>query len=124
MAANRVSAKEVKDILTTSISDGTLQSSFIDTAHVYVDDHLVGSTLSAAMLAKIELYLSAHFVALTEERGGLVESELGEARDRYSDVYEGGLKSTRYGLMALSLDTTGILTSISTVALKAQFRVV
>ncbi len=121
----RVSAGAVKTIVRTDISDADVTAHFIDTANLYVDTHLVpGAGHSDRVLEKIELYLSAHFVALTEEQGGITRSKLGDADESFANVYEGGLKSTRFGLQALSLDTSGILTAVAQTSLKAEFRVV
>ena len=121
--AARVTVSQVKEIITTSIEDAVITSNFIDTANLFVDEHLLGE-LSEAMLAKIELYLAAHFVALTEEGGGVVRTSFGDSADSYANIYEAGFQSTRYGQQALALDTTGTLTRISKPTMKAEFRVV
>ncbi len=121
----RVSAGAVKTIVPTDLSDSDVTAHFIDTANVYVDTHLVPDAgHSDHMLEKIELYLAAHFVALTTEQGGLTRKKIGDADESYANVFEGGLKSTRFGLQALALDTSGILIAISQTKLKAEFRVV
>ena len=118
--AIRVTDVEVKEIVETS-KDTT---SFIHTANAIVEEHLVPLTLSVTMLTKIELYLSAHFVALTEERGGLLRSSLGESAETYADIYEEGFRSTRFGQQAIALDTTGTLAQLSNQKLRAVFRIV
>jgi len=120
----RVSAIEVRELIPTSVVDATIVGSFIDTAHVYVDSNLLDAGHSEAMLTKLELYLAAHFLALTEERGGLKGEKVGDASEFLSDIYDFGLKSTRFGQVALTLDTSGTLAAISTSTLKAEFRVV
>lgn len=120
----RVTAETVKEIITTSLSDEVVNSNHIVTANIYVTEHLGASSLSAAMLARIELYLAAHYVALTEEGGALTRDKLGDADASFANVYEQGLKSTRFGQSALALDSTGILAGVSTTSLKAEFRVI
>ena len=124
MTNARVSATEVKEIIETSLEDSVVLSSMIDTANLYVDTHLADAGHSDAVLAKIELYLAAHFVALTEERGSLKGSKMGDASEFLSDIYSEGFKATRFGQTALTLDTTGTLAAKGTATLKAEFRVV
>jgi len=124
MSLARVSAIEVKEVIGTNIVDSTIQGSFIDTAHVFVDTHLLSAGHSEEMLTKIELYLAAHFVALTEERGGLTGEKVGDASEFFSNVYKAGFNATRYGQIALTLDTSGILASKGTTGAKAEFRVI
>jgi hypothetical protein len=120
----RVTAEEVKQVVRTDIIDDTVLTNMIDTANLLVDEELVGEAdHSDARLKKIELYLSAHYVALTEEGGGVTRSKLGDADESYANVYDAGLQSTRFGQNAASLDTSGILAAL-TPKLKAAFRVV
>ena len=120
----RVNAEEVKEVVSTQLSNDVIETNMIDTANAVVDAHLLSVGLTDKLLAKVELYLAAHFVALTEEGGGLTRSKLGDADESFANVYEAGFKSTRYGQMALSLDSTGLLAAASQTSLKAQFRVV
>lgn len=123
--AVRVSASEVKEIISTSIADATLDSSMIANASLLVDELFATTSLSAERLKMIELYLAAHFVAITDEKGALTETAYGDARDGFANVYGEGFNSTRYGQMAISLDTEKKLAEqASTEILTAQFRVV
>ena len=119
----RVSAEAVKEIITTDIANDTLDTNFIDTANVYVDEVLAASGLSDAILTKIELYLAAHFVALSQEGGALTRSKLGDADESYANAYSSGLNLTRFGQAALALDRTGTLSAAAQTALKAEFRI-
>ena len=83
----RITAPEVKEIISTEIADDVLETNFIETANMLVDGNLKDKGLSKVVLEKVELYLAAHFVALTEERGGIVRSSLGDAAETYSDEY-------------------------------------
>jgi len=125
MAKARVSAGQVKELIETKLDEDVILASMIDTANTYIDAHLDAAGHSNAILLKIELYLSAHFVAITEERGSLKFSKLGESSEAYNTTELGaGLNSTRFGQTALLLDTSGILANISASKLKAEFRVV
>ncbi len=121
---SRVVAAEVKEIITTDIKDEVVESNFIETANAIVTEQLGSSTLTDLMLKKIEQYLAAHFVALTEEGGGLIGDKVGESSSFYANIYKAGLKSTRFGQQALAFDTTGALEALSTNSLRAEFRVV
>lgn len=120
----RVTAETVKEIITTSLSDEVIDSNHIETAHIFVDEYLASEDLSVNMLEKIELYLAAHFVALSEEGGPLTRDKLGDADTSFANIFGGGLNSTRFGQNALALDVTGTLSRLSTTKLKADFRVV
>lgn len=120
--AVRVTDAEVKELFDDDVGFST--DSFIDTANVIVNEHLQGTITSTELLTKIELYLAAHFVALTFERGGLVRSSAMDAAETYADVFESGFRSTRYGQQALALDYTSSLSALSRDKLTARFRVV
>lgn len=125
MSKARVSASQVKEIITTSLEDGVLLANMIDTANIFIDEHLLEVGYSDALLEKIELYLSAHFVAITEEAGAPSLSKLGDATDEWAtDWFGPGFASTRYGQAALTLDSSGILAEVGSGKLRAQFRVV
>jgi hypothetical protein len=96
----------------------------IDTANLYIDTHLSAAGHSTDILEKIELYLAAHFVALTEERGSLKGGKFGDASEFLSDVFSEGLRATRFGQTAITLDTSGILVKLGQSTLKSEFRVV
>jgi len=125
MSLPRVSVAQVTEIVQTSIEDEAILTSMIDTAHVYIDANLLEVGHSEEILSKIELYLSAHFVAISEEKGGMVLDKLGDATQEWdASVMGEGLKATLYGQTALLLDTSGTLANISSVKLRAEFRVV
>lgn len=108
--AARVTSSEVKVIVSTSIADVT--TPFIDMATLIVDEDLADTGMSAARLTKIELYLAAHFVVMTEERGGLTRTRTGDAEDYFRQFTGDGLKSSRYGVAAMQLDSSGVLSTI------------
>lgn len=96
---------------------------FIDTADLIVSEQLSGKGLTDARLKQIELYLAAHFAAITEERGALKSTKMGDSSDTYDNQAGFGLKLTRYGQQAISLDTSGTLSALGSGSLPALFRV-
>jgi len=81
----------------------------IAVANLLVDELLGGQSLTEARLTQIELYLSAHFVSISQRDGPLAAQVLGEATERYFNIYGAGFSSTRFGQQAMILDTSGIL---------------
>lgn len=114
----RVTQTEVEEIINTELSDLT---PFIRAANVLVDKALTSSGLAEAQLFEIELWLSAHFVAI---RDPVAKSEkIGDAQvDYWLGTVEGGkgLLMTPYGHTACVLDTTGTLMSFAKGSKKAS----
>ena len=102
--ANRVTATEVRVIITTSLLDAAI-TAYIGIANPIVTDTLTCG-LSAARLKEIERWLTAHLISIVEERQ-TTEEKLGEATVKYAGVYGEGLKGSSYGQMVLLLDTCG-----------------
>ena len=77
-------------------------------ANDIVDAWLMGSGLSSRMLARIEAFLACHLYTLANPE--LVREEYDRARFQYAQAkVEEGFRSTRWGQMALALDSTGAL---------------
>ncbi len=122
--AVRVNATEVKELINTDLADAVV-GSFIGVASRLVDRLLVGKGLDDLTLSDIELYLSAHFVGMRDQDEGMTqETKTGEANSRYAGFYSKGFELTRYGQMAIMLDTTGILSTVAKQQGKARFTVV
>lgn len=119
-----VTDAEVKAVIPTDIDT----TPFIATAHLFIDENLASAELSADRLKQVELYLAAHFVAITVEKGSLIRKRVGEASETYGGFVQGllgrGLQSTRYGQTAINMDTSGVLASMSSSNPPAEFRVV
>lgn len=118
-----VTDAQVKAIIDTSRDT----SAFIANALVFATEELIGKGLSNARFDLVVLYLSAHFVCLTEEMGGTRRSRMGESDESYKTPgdKDTGLKSTRFGQMAMLLDTSGTLAALtSSNGLKALFALV
>ncbi len=101
----RVTEDQVKEIISTSLS----VSIFINVASRYIDEILGSSSLTADRLGDIELYMAAHLVALTEEGGGVTMQRVGSTTVQYAQLRGSKLSLTRFGQMALTLDTTELL---------------
>lgn len=108
----------------------------LETAKLIAAEQLTASTtcqMSSERIDKITIYLAAHFLEATNNAsaglpaGGLKRSKLGEADESYAtpDATLTGYQTTRWGQLALALDTCGILaSSVANAGLKAQFRTV
>lgn len=101
-------------------------TTFITAANLIVEEDLVGEGLTEARLTQIENLLAAHFATLANEKGGIVRTSAGESAETYRSVKEAyqGLTSTRFGQMAIAMDTTGTLVNQMSGGKKAEFRVV
>ena len=108
--ATRVSEAEVKVILPTPATI----TAFISIANRYVTEHLGSiASLSTAQLKDIELYISAHFAATTVERGAPRFEQTGDSRVSWEFKGGEGLNSTRFGRMAILIDSSGTLAKLS-----------
>ena len=108
--ANRVTAADVKVIIKTTLADADI-TKFITDANVFVNVYLSNKINDNELLAEIEKYTAAHFIAITIERQTTTE-KMGELTLQFNDINEIGLKSTTYGQMACNLDYTGTLADI------------
>ena len=105
----RVMAEQVMQIISTDLTEAQIEA-FINSANVLIDSVLLDRDLPAALLTEIELWLSAHFLSMRDQR---VKSE---RVDEYSATFQGetgmGLKATTYGQQALALDYSGTLENL------------
>lgn len=88
--------------------------------------YLTSGNYSTTMLAAIETYLAAHFLAIGYEQGGLVRKRTGDSEERYREISleTSGLALTNFGQQALALDVEGKLSTLATKSVKAQFRII
>ena len=115
----RVTATQVSELISTT-KDIDL---FINMANNLVTNMLGASSLSIQQLTDIELWLAAHFIALTEEGGGILEEKTGTSSVKFNPLIGAkGLGTTRFGQAAIAFDTTGLLLDAS--KQRAQFRVI
>jgi hypothetical protein len=104
--AARVTPGDVRAIIT--LDDSVVLYPFIQAAATLVDATLSTSGLATAVLFEIERWLAAHFAALSSP--GYTEVGSGVYRIKLETPKLGdGLKGTRYGQVALSMDTSGFL---------------
>ena len=108
--ANRATAESVGKIVDTDITDFAV---YITLANTIVEEHLVGQNMAEDLLTLIETQLAAHFLTALMDRE--VSSEkVGDATVAYSQSDVGkGFMSTRYGRVAITLDSSGILSTIT-----------
>ena len=111
--ANRTTAADVRnimDVLSDTTTDAII-TAYINSAHVMVDT-VMGSVEVTDLLTNLEMWLSAHLIAISRERQAIKE-EAGTAKVTYSDIFKkGGLMSTTYGQMVISLDTSGLFAAL------------
>lgn len=86
---------------------------FIDTANAltdYVADKDSRSLLTTALLKQIELHLAAHFYAHRDQE--FTEKKSLDASGKFQGQYGMGLKGTKWGQAAITLDVSGTLASL------------
>lgn len=111
MTAVRVSIDDLKKIFDTELTDDQLYT-FINTAHVLVESTLLNASLGSDLLTEIELWLSAHFASIRDQRPA--EESIGqEYRVKYQGTTGQGFQATTYGQQALALDYTGTLANLT-----------
>lgn len=115
--AQRVADYDVKMLIDTELDT----QPFIDTATLLVDEILGASGHSAARLTQIELYLAAHFCAVSHPLLTQVRADQDTYTYHLPEAGD-GFKATSYGRQALVLDTTGTLAQLG-MARKAHFTV-
>lgn len=103
--------EQVKKIIDTGYNDGQIDQ-LIGMAGVFLSEAHKGLVIETTLTENIQVWLAAHMIASTGERLA-VEEQAGPARARYADIFGEGLKSTPYGQMAVEMDVTGRLRSIS-----------
>ena len=112
----RTTTTEVKAILDTDLTD---LDAFILPAGQLVDRVAAAdSSLAAAILEEIECWLAAHFASMRDQRAA--KSTIGPTSFTYEGKTGMGLEFTRYGQMALLLDSTGTLVKLGKQLLKAS----
>jgi len=105
--AKRVTATEVKQIITTTQEDYIIDV-FIESANLLVTSILADSGLSSDLLKEIERWLSAHFLSMSFERQTIREEIGGDTSEQYSKLGH-GLSASTYGQTVKMLDTTGMM---------------
>jgi hypothetical protein len=114
----RTTAAEVKMINGSTLSD-EIVNAYITSANIFVTNSL-GTTLDEDVLTQIEMWLTAHMIAVTRERIAKKEGA-GGAEIEYAGSFGENLKSTGYGQMACTLDTTGVLAGLGDKSKQVSF---
>lgn len=110
-----VTPTQVKSLVPSSKDDATITLIAITPADLIVTENLSAASLSANRKVSVELYLAAHFLALTENAERIQQRSLGGRS--FSETFENkidfDLRLTRFGQQAILLDTSGILAGMS-----------
>lgn len=107
----RTNIEDVKKVINTDLENEAIFV-FMGAANRFITDVLATSGLSAIQLQDIEMYLTAHLVAVRDKDEGRVQQQrIGDrsAEIAYSGTFRDYLHSTSYGQTAALLDTTGKL---------------
>lgn len=114
--AARVTAVEVKAIMTGVTATDPVINSFISAGTLLVDAVFADdTTLGVDILKEIERWFVAHMIASTIHRT-TSEEKLGDASVKYTGQWGKKLESTPYGQMVLLLDTTGLIANVGKAA--------
>lgn len=122
--AIRVVPDDVRRIIDT-VKDDDAISFHIEVANGFTNYHLADSTAGEPILRLVELYLTAHFLAISDPsdgKGQIVREEIEGTSNYYNTKLGEGLSSTRYGLQAVALDSSGVLATLA--KYRARFEVV
>jgi len=105
--AVRTNTSDVLEIMDNCTLSTTVVNAYIATANAVVTDVLGDDTdLSSTLKTAVEQWFTAHMIASTLWRTTAKE-KIGDASVEYTGKWGEDLKSTPYGQMVLSLDTTG-----------------
>ena len=87
-------------------------SFFLEMAAMVVSEQLENKDLSTLRKKMIEVYLAAHFIAVTDPDTDIIKEKMGEAETTYkTPANSENYRSTKYGIQAINLDWTGTLES-------------
>ena len=110
--AIRTDAEAVRKLIDWPEDDDDFGPS-IETASSIVTDICVNTTTytyTAAKLELIERWLAAHF--FTVQTGQVTEEQAGPVREKFAFKIDLYLNNTKYGQMALAIDTAGNLAAL------------
>lgn len=104
----RTTSANVQGII--SIKSGTDLDPFINAANSVVTSACSNSSYSATTLELIERWLAAHFYTVYDPRKE--SSKVGDGSVKYEGRTEMGFNSSKYGQMAMRIDTAGNLAAL------------
>lgn len=116
----RVSAEEVRSVFSNTTFDNDALLPFIDSANTLVTSKCSGEYTSDE-LRQIELWLSAHFAAVSDQQKR--REEYGDAEDEFAGQYGLGLDHTRFGQQVKLLEYHGILADLEGKGRTAELKV-
>ena len=109
--AVRVTAEDVRNIMPTTTLEDDVIDVYIISANVWVNSLLLDK-YDETVLKEIERWMSAHMIAMTQERVAKEEGA-GGAYIKYAGDWGEGLLSTSYGQMVYNLDPDGWIPCIN-----------
>lgn len=118
-----VTAADVKAIYETDRDDVAVQP-FLDAADALASAQLTGKGLTNATLKQVQCYLAAHFLFVTDT--GVHEAlRVEDVSERFTDNWRRpGLLDSRWGRMAVALDSSGTLAGMTRMEPPARLRVI
>ena len=100
----------------------TPAQSFIELAHLLIEQSLATAGYSEPLLTEIERWWAAHLMEAADPRA--IDRRLGDTQVKYGTAPDGtGLAATRYGQQVLALDTGGYLLATTEALKPASFYV-
>ena len=106
----RATEAEVKEIIDTELTDEQV-TPFLRAANLLVTEVLSDEGYGTSLLAEIERWLAAHFVAIRDPR--ISKEKIGDADATYQGKTGLGLNHTSYGQQVMILDVHGKLAEIA-----------
>lgn len=118
-----ITANDVQAIYETDRDDVAMQP-FLEAAGALTDDRLAGKSLPEATLKEVQRYLAAHLLFVTD--AGPHESlRVEDVSERFTkSAFLPGILDSRWGRMAVMLDSSGTLSSLVRLEPPARFRVI
>ena len=107
--ANRVTSAEVEEII--EVDSSVSLAPFITVANQLVTELCTDSGYVDARLLEIERWLSAHFVQIREQ--AIADEKAGTVSQSFQYKIDLLLNQTKYGQMAMLLDTAGNLAQLN-----------
>ena len=120
--ANRVTVAEVQEIMEvdTTVASTTDMTAMIGVANRIVTKQVTASHMTATDLKNVELYLSAHLIAIKDKR--VASEKAGSVAQSFQYKLGLRLESTMYGQQVLWLDTSGAMNALNNVKKKASMK--
>ena len=104
---SRTTEQNVKTVIETALETEDIQR-LMAMANRMITNSLGSSGLDEALLTDIETWMTAHLIAVGKERQ-IASEKVHDVWITYQGKFGDFLRSTTYGQMVLSLDTTGTM---------------